>query len=119
MSKTEGQRCELCGAQVRVVSSGEGTSYYAEADSESEHYCRACTRPFSCGDELYAWLDANCSSPCPAHNACMLEDAIWEAYYGAGTVSAEVAAAIGYSDELRARLGWPCQARTLAPRAKP
>lgn len=72
-------------------------------------------RPFYSGTQFGDWTEANClrctkgadptSSKWPD---CDIEAALVESYIGDGTVSDDIAARMGITEEIRGRYTWPC-----------
>lgn len=70
-------------------------------------------RPFSNGSEYTSWLQRNCYR-CPKQNACDLEYALSSACVLDGTITPQIASRLGYSDAVRATLGWPCREKATS-----
>jgi hypothetical protein len=73
-------------------------------------------RPFWCGSQSADWEDSNCWNGCAkngpeAAQECEILEALTEAYFGDGTVSAEIAGKMGYRED---RFVWPCLSRDPA-----
>ena len=75
-------------------------------------------RIFSNGFEYEAWTERNCDR-CPKAGACEIEEALSSACVLDGTIAPEVAERLGYREDLRATLGWPCKERTAGPTVPP
>lgn len=75
-------------------------------------------RPFSCGSQYCDWTDANCggcskAADCdnpPARCPCDIEQALLEACFGDGTVSADIGGRMGLAVH-QGRYNWPCPER--------
>ena len=72
-------------------------------------------RPFSCSTQMEAWIERNCArcalcNPECYEGKCDLDLAIFEALAGDGSVSAEMAARMGYS-EMANVFTWDCPER--------
>jgi hypothetical protein len=80
-------------------------------------------RPFANGFEWDNWQAANCEQ-CPiAYDpetmrdyACPIQAALDWASSSDGTIAGEIAKRMGFSDAVKARLGWPCKERLLVER---
>jgi hypothetical protein len=73
-------------------------------------------RPFSNGSQFGDWCASNCDRCAKAELpltpkgefACEIMEALSVAYWGDGTVDAEMAARMGITPETRGRYNWPC-----------
>lgn len=74
--------------------------------------------PFHCGSQFADWQDRNCQR-CAKYNPdtytgdCDLDEALFEAQMGDGSMAPEMATRLGYTDETRDAYGWDCPERDL------
>jgi hypothetical protein len=71
---------------------------------------------FSNGFEFDCWQERNCDR-CAKNRSCDLFDAIMIGSAEDGLVSQDISERMGYSDDLRFVLGWPCKEFVLAAAA--
>jgi hypothetical protein len=72
-------------------------------------------RPFSCGSQFADWTSSNCDRCTKAADdkldgqaACTIELALWNAYFGSGEVTPDIARRMGATPENEGRYVWPC-----------
>lgn len=68
-------------------------------------------RPFANGSQFADWEATNCERCAKGDDKCPFQEALWMAYFDAGTITADTARAIGYlhdNDTLDERYVWPC-----------
>lgn len=64
-------------------------------------------RPFYCGSQYADWQEKNCEH-CKKDQKCDIQDALYEAYVGDGTVTESISARMNYSSDEPSYYCWPC-----------